>query len=137
MEQVNVLIVDEYPTLRQGLRELLHQTPGVKSVEEASSLGEALLAIDQAPPDVIVLDGDFLGRHPEHVLARLRDRAPGASLITICPLNHPWSRIGCLWEGVDAVVDKRHLAEDLRLAVVLCVGLPRIREEEAQWCGLE
>jgi len=136
MEQVSVLIVDEYPTLRRGLRELLHQTPGVKSVEEASSMEEALIAIDQAPPDVIVLDGDFLGRHPEHVVARLRDRAPRASLITICPLNRPGNRIRRLWDGVDAVVDERHLAEDLGLAVVLCVGLPRIREEEAQWCGL-
>jgi len=48
MEQVRVLIVDEHPALRKGLRELLYETPGIGRVEEASSLVEALEAVDRA-----------------------------------------------------------------------------------------
>ena len=136
MEQASVLLVDEHPALRQGLRELLHQTPGIRSVEEASSLGEALEAVDHAPPDLIVLDGGFLGHYPGDVTAALRDGAPSASLIVLCALKPQDDRIAWFSDGVDIGVDRHHSAQDLGLAVVLCLGLPWLRSGRALRIGV-
>ena len=51
-----VLIVDDHPVMRRGLRELLAGEPDLEVVAEASGRAEALEAADEAAPDLALVD---------------------------------------------------------------------------------
>jgi len=55
-ETIRVLLVDDHPALRLGLRVLLERAPDVELVGEAENGAEALALIETAQPDVVVLD---------------------------------------------------------------------------------
>lgn len=51
-----ILIVDDNPTLRQGLRSLLSVHPGFDIVGEAEDGLEAITFVDQFHPDLVLMD---------------------------------------------------------------------------------
>ncbi len=51
-----VLIADDHPVYREGLRRVMESSPAIRIVQEASNGQEALRFIQQSPPDVAVLD---------------------------------------------------------------------------------
>ncbi|HNR84180.1 response regulator transcription factor [Ottowia sp.] len=53
---IRVVLIDDHPALRMGLRIVLEQAPGVQVVAEAGSGQEALALIQTLRPDVAVLD---------------------------------------------------------------------------------
>jgi DNA-binding NarL/FixJ family response regulator len=53
---VRILLVDDHPIVRQGLRTLLEARPGWEVVGEAADGVEALVKVDNLQPDVVVLD---------------------------------------------------------------------------------
>jgi len=53
---VRILLVDDHPIVRQGLRTLLEGRPGWEVVGEASDGVEALHKVEVLEPDVVVLD---------------------------------------------------------------------------------
>lgn len=53
---IRILLVDDHPALRIGLRILLEQAPDIEVVGEAGTGAEALRLIERLQPDVVVLD---------------------------------------------------------------------------------
>lgn len=51
-----VYLVDDHPIVRQGLIKLIEQEEGLEVCGEAGSVGEALGAIQETGPDVILVD---------------------------------------------------------------------------------
>ena len=51
-----VLLVDDHPIVRQGIRRLIEKEPGLLVCGEAEDAVDALEVIEQERPDVIVLD---------------------------------------------------------------------------------
>jgi len=51
-----VLIADDHPVVRTGIRHLLETEPGIELVGEATNGREAVSAVNQTRPDVILLD---------------------------------------------------------------------------------
>jgi two-component system LytT family response regulator len=54
--KLSVLIVDDEPLAREGLRMLLAEDPEVSAIREARNGIEAIAAIREAPPDLVFLD---------------------------------------------------------------------------------
>jgi len=55
-KSVRVLIVDDHPVVRSGLRALLQSTPGYEVVGEAADGYEAVSSAADTEPDVIIMD---------------------------------------------------------------------------------
>jgi len=53
---IHILVADDHPSLRLGLRVLLDQAPDIEVVGEAGSGEEALAKIEALQPDVAMLD---------------------------------------------------------------------------------
>jgi DNA-binding NarL/FixJ family response regulator len=53
---VRVLIVDDHPVVRTGLRGMLAAEPGIDVVDEAASGEQALALVEQHRPDVVLMD---------------------------------------------------------------------------------
>ena len=53
---IKVLLVDDHGIIRQGLHSLLEKQPDMEVVGEAVDGREALIAVDEKQPDVVVMD---------------------------------------------------------------------------------
>lgn len=56
MKKCNVMLVDDHPFLRAGLREVIKENKNYSVVSEASDMSEALHEFNEKLPDVVVLD---------------------------------------------------------------------------------
>jgi DNA-binding NarL/FixJ family response regulator len=55
-ETLRILLADDHPMFREGLRFVLGQEPGLEVVAEAADGEEALRLFDEQDPDVVVMD---------------------------------------------------------------------------------
>lgn len=79
---IRVLVVDDHPMVREGMRSML-DGDGIEVVAEAATAADAVEAAERARPDVVLLDvelpdGDGLG-----VLAGIKARMPGARVLIV------------------------------------------------------
>ncbi len=79
-----LLLVDDHPIVREGLRAYLSLQPGLTVVGEAESVPEALELLSQTNPDLILLDVQLEGENGLSLLATLlkREVAPKVLLLT-------------------------------------------------------
>src|SRR5215510_14549421 len=71
-----VLVAEEHPTVREGLRRALRSQYDLQLCAEASDGGEALLGIECHRPDVAVLDVGLPKLGGLDILRVLRERYP-------------------------------------------------------------
>ncbi|MBC8264021.1 MAG: response regulator transcription factor [Anaerolineales bacterium] len=71
---IGVLLADDHPTLRLGLRVLLDQAPDVEVIGEAENGEEALALIEALMPDVAVLDCQLPVLEGTRVAQEIRQR---------------------------------------------------------------
>src|SRR5260370_40608668 len=74
---VRVVLADDHPMIRRGLRLILEDSDEVDGVAEAGN-GQALLdLVDQMDPDVAVVDVCMPKLDGLEAVRRIRDRRPG------------------------------------------------------------
>ena len=102
-----VLIVDDHPKVRDGVRALLATEPALRVVGEAATGDEALGLALVLRPDLIVLDHEMPGSRGLEVLPKLRVILPDAQVVmfTMAPGIARQARI----RGAAAVVPKDDL----------------------------
>jgi len=120
MSHVKVLIVDANPTLRRGMVKLLTRSPQIDPVADAPTVEAALTSVAPHAPDVIVVDRDLLGLHPEAAATRFRDRWQGVSLVVTLSLGKCSPPRGTLPVGIAARVPKQYLVPQLEKAILRC-----------------
>ncbi|MEM1270598.1 MAG: response regulator transcription factor [Bacteroidota bacterium] len=72
MESVRVLLADDHPLLREGIRRILEREPDIQVVGEARNGAEALKLARTVPADVLLLDMEMPKLTGVEVARRLR-----------------------------------------------------------------
>jgi len=80
---VTVLLVDDHPLVRRGIRGFLETQPGIVAVAEAGSGEEALAAAAEQPPDVALVDLVMPDMHGVDVIRRLHAHSPRTSIVVL------------------------------------------------------
>ncbi len=86
---MTVLIVDDHPVVRQGLRVLLEVHDGIDVTGEAADGEEALAKAANLVPDVILLDLKLPGMNGIAVLRELRARGLTSRILVLTSGNDP------------------------------------------------
>jgi len=82
-DKVSVLIVDDHPLFRQGLREVLNAEPDLVVIGEASDGEEALRLARELMPRVVLIDVNIPTMNGLQVARRLRQEVPGARAVIL------------------------------------------------------
>jgi DNA-binding NarL/FixJ family response regulator len=78
---MRILIVDDHPITRDGLRTALSLTDDVEVVGEAASGEEAIEAVEDSKPDVIFMDVRMPGMNGIQATKVIRERHPETKVI--------------------------------------------------------
>lgn len=82
-DAVSVFLVDDHPVVRQGLRTFLETLDGVEVVGEAEDAEQALGAIEEALPDVVLMDLVLPGMDGIDATRRVRELSPSTKVIVL------------------------------------------------------
>jgi DNA-binding NarL/FixJ family response regulator len=80
---VRVLIVDDHPIVRDGLRGILEGTPGFTVVGEAGNGDEAVTRTEALRPDVVLMDLRMPGSDGVSAIRRLAKRGATARVLVL------------------------------------------------------
>jgi two-component system, NarL family, response regulator NreC len=103
---VTVLLADDHPIVRQGLRHLLEAQPDFKVVGEASDGIEASQLAERYRPNVLVVDLMMPGLNGLEVTRQVRQRSPGTHIIILSMHNNEAYVLQALKNGASGYVLK-------------------------------
>jgi DNA-binding NarL/FixJ family response regulator len=106
MTPIRVLIVDDHPVVRRGLRVLLEVQDGIEVVGEAGDGPAALAQAAEVTPDVILLDLKLPGMDGHAVLAELKAAGTGARVLVLTSVTEPASASLAVRSGASGVLYK-------------------------------
>ena len=113
---VRVLLVDDFPVVRRGMRSILEDSlPGVV-VTEAGDGDQALAALAD-PPDVVVLDLSMPGRSGIDLLAEIKHRHPRLPVLIMSLHGEEQFAVRALRAGAAGYLTKAAAPELLVVAV--------------------
>jgi DNA-binding NarL/FixJ family response regulator len=105
-QPISVLIVDDHPVVRRGLRVLLEVQDGIEVAGEAGDGAAALVLAAELVPDVILLDLKLPGMDGIAVLGELRARDNAARVLVLTSATEPASASLAVRSGASGVVYK-------------------------------
>ena len=82
-QRVRVLVVDDHPMVREGLRSMLSTAADLEVVGEASTAHEAIARATVLQPDIILLDIQLPDMDGLTALPRLKTVAPNARVLIV------------------------------------------------------
>jgi two-component system, NarL family, nitrate/nitrite response regulator NarL len=116
-DTVRLLLVDDHPLVRDGLRARLESVPGLRVVAEAGSADEALEAAARAAPDLVIMDIGLRGASGIDATARLRAAFPGLRVLVLSMFDNAEYVREALRAGAGGYVLKDSPAEEIVAAI--------------------
>ena len=114
---VRVLIADDHPVVRQGLKTMLSADPEVSVVGEAKDGDEALALVHSIEWDVAVLDYSMPGRGGVDLLAAVKHDYPDRPVLILSIYPEDPHGMRALKAGAAGYISKESASEDLTAAV--------------------
>ena len=126
---IKVLLVDDHLIVRQGLRQVLADAPGVQVVDEAANGADAVrLVRDWMDPaegpglDVVMLDIAMPGRDGLDVLKQIKAEFPRLGVIMLSTYPDRQFAVRCLRAGAQGYLNKSADPDDMLAAVRKAAG---------------
>lgn len=106
-DKERIIVADDHPVFREGLRHLLQRIFPEAEVLGAGSMGEVLeLARKGKRPDTFILDLLFPGMVPERSIGELRQEFMQSSIIIVTMVDDPAAIDMVMAQGADGFIGK-------------------------------
>ena len=119
---IRLLLIDDFPLIREGFAAALETDPGLKIVGQADNGEEGLRLARELQPDVVMLDLAMPGMGGMTVLENLRTDAPEAKVLVVTATEKPQPLLDSVAGGAHGYLTKRCTREELRQAIIIVYG---------------
>ncbi|UCH36147.1 MAG: response regulator transcription factor [Armatimonadota bacterium] len=102
----NVLIADDYPFFRRGLRMFIEEQPDLTVVGEAGTTEELVQLVETARPHIVLLDLNLDGGDGVSVVESIRNGWPDVGVIAFVTPDDADGLAVCIENGVDGCIVK-------------------------------
>jgi DNA-binding NarL/FixJ family response regulator len=149
MRKISILIVDDHQVVRLGLQTLLNVKPDFEVVGQAATADEAIVAVEQLRPQVVLMDIRLPGRSGIEACREVKSRWPETHVIMLTSYADDELVLEAINAGADGYMLKKvrdsELVENIRAVVcgeaiidsaVTQKLLTRVRQAERQMTDL-
>lgn len=112
-----VLLADDHPLYRAGVRVMLEGATGVEVVGEAASIPELLRAVAGSPADIVVLDVSMPGGDGIDAIRALHDLQPELRVLVLTMFDDAGSARRALRAGASGYLIKGASGDDVLGAI--------------------
>lgn len=111
MSKIRVVMADDHPIVRDGIRALLETSDQLEVVGEASSGHEALEMVERFQPDVLLLDMEMPDMTGVEVARRLKKKRAKVRILVLSAYNDPHYIRSVLANGASGYLTKDEAPE--------------------------
>jgi DNA-binding NarL/FixJ family response regulator len=117
MSPTKVLLVDDHPIVRTGIRNLLERAAEIDVVGEASDGFEALKLVEKLSPDVVLLDMEMPGMNGNEVAIHLKKAGSPVKILALSAHDDKQYIQELLANGASGYLTKEEVPEAIIEAV--------------------
>src|SRR5512134_810311 len=99
MEAIRVVLADDHPVARAGIRKFLEKEADIQVVGEASSGEEALQMVRDLTPDVLLLDMEMPGMKGVDVAREVKEKKLPVNILALSTYDNKQYILGLLNSG--------------------------------------
>ncbi|MEV0971802.1 response regulator [Microtetraspora glauca] len=114
---IRMIIVDDHPVVRDGLRGIFADDDAFEVVGEAADGPEALVVAMRTDPDVVLMDLRMPKMSGAEVIRRLREAMPGIRVLVLTTFDDDADVLPAIEQGATGYLLKDTPRADLRRAV--------------------
>jgi two-component system invasion response regulator UvrY len=114
---IRIAIADDHPIVREGLRRIVSEDPGISVAGEASTAVELFRLLGAAAVDIILLDVSMPGAAFIETLSDLRARHPSVRILVLSAHPEDQWAMRSLQAGAAGYLTKDHSPEQLVNAI--------------------
>ncbi|BCL83335.1 DNA-binding response regulator [Ktedonobacteria bacterium brp13] len=113
METIRVIIIDEQPLFREGIRATLQRMGDCEIVGESTDAEEVLEIARTCNPDVALIDAGFTSSDPLEIARQMRHISPRIAIIVLTPSEDEERLFQSIKVGAAAYTTRNITAEEL------------------------
>ncbi len=117
MDPLRVLVVDDHPLFREGVRAVLAAEPSMEVAGEAASGSEAVTAAAELQPDVVVMDLQMPGLNGIEATRQIVGASPHIAVLILTMFEDDESVFAAMRAGARGYLLKEGSPEQIALAV--------------------
>ena len=114
---IRVLVADDHPVVRKGIRALLAECEDIELIGEASDGLEAIDQVDQLNPDVILMDLMMPNLDGIEAIRRITTKRPRERILALTSFSQDDKIIAAIKAGAVGYLPKDSTAEELVQAI--------------------
>jgi len=114
---LRVIIADDHPIVRQGLRQVVAETSDIVVADEASNGWEVLNKVRASYYDVVLLDITMPGRDGVDILKQLKSERPGLPVLILSIHLEEQYAVRALRAGASGYLTKESAPDELVAAI--------------------
>ena len=114
---IRILVADDHPIVRQGLKQIIADSPGMVVAAEAADGQEVLNQVWKNEFDVVLLDISMPVRNGLDILKQLRSQKPGLAILLLSVHPEEQYALRALKAGAAGYVTKDRAPEELISAI--------------------
>lgn len=114
---LRILIADDHPIVRQGLRQIITETSDMVVADEASNGWEALSKVRTSYYDVVLLDISMPGLYGLDIIRQLKNERPGLPVLILSIHPEEQYAVRAFRAGASGYLTKESAPDELLAAI--------------------
>ena len=114
---IKILIADDHPIVRQGLKQIISEYPDMTVADEAGNGKEVLSKVAKKDYDIVLLDISMPGRNGLDILKELKTKKPKLPVLVLSIYPEDQYAVRVLKLGAAGYLTKESVPEELVAAI--------------------
>jgi two-component system NarL family response regulator len=117
MDKIRVVLADDHPITREGVKRILVKAPDIEVVGEAQNGEEALRLVNELSPDILLLDMEMPSMKGVEVAKKLKENKSSVRILALSSYDEKQFIFGLLSAGASGYLTKEEVPTTIIEAV--------------------